>query len=162
MTSQISREIVSRLADVYMSFTHPATPSREAFVEYRQATSTAADELVDALVRKNTAIVLRDLAASLEGIGRPSSLIGPIGLRDLADKFEPADPTVPPESRPTADPEWEYGFQAPIPGLMYVTANELMVDTMSAARPDEILYRRPLTEWTSAWQTPEEDPTDGL
>lgn len=158
MTNPMSREIVSQLGDLFMNFTHPATSSRADFVRYRQACNDVADDMVTELLRKHTATMLRDMAASLQGIGRPSSLIGPIGLRDMADEFDP-DGARPPQSSATqADPEWEYGFAAPIPGLMYVTSNELMADTMSAARPDEILYRRPLAEWTSAWQTPE-DPT---
>lgn len=156
MTNPISREIVTQLGDLFMDFTHPATSSRAEFVRYREAYNDTADDLVTALLRKHTATMLRDMAASLEGIGRPSSLIGPIGLRDMADEFDPTA-AAPRESRPTTDPEWEYGFAAPIPGLMYVTSNELMVDTMSAARPDDVLYRRPRTEWTSAWQTPEDD-----
>lgn len=55
------------------------------------------------------------------------------------------------------EPVWEYGFVAPVPTLWYVTTNELLVDTMSAARPNDVLYRRMHTDWTSAHQTPEDD-----
>lgn len=51
-------------------------------------------------------------------------------------------------AEPTPEPTWEYGFEAPMYGLMYVTTNELLVETMHAARPEAVLYRRPTTEWT--------------
>lgn len=54
-------------------------------------------------------------------------------------------------STPTPDPSetvWEYGFEAPMFGLMYVTTNVLLAETMHAARPEVVLYRRPVTEWT--------------
>jgi hypothetical protein len=53
------------------------------------------------------------------------------------------------------EPTWEYGFEAPMPGLMYVTTNELLIETMHAARPGTVLYRRPVTEWTRV----DEEPT---
>lgn len=40
------------------------------------------------------------------------------------------------------------GLASPQPGLMYVTTNELLAETMHAARPDAVLYRRPVSEWT--------------
>lgn len=46
------------------------------------------------------------------------------------------------------DTVWEYGFAAPITGLMYVTTNDMLAETMHRARPEVTLYRRPLTEWT--------------
>lgn len=53
------------------------------------------------------------------------------------------------------EPTWEYGFEAPIFGLMYVTTNDMLAETMHAARPEVPLYRRPVTEWTRV----DEEPT---
>jgi hypothetical protein len=56
----------------------------------------------------------------------------------------------------TDDVEWEYGFESPQLGLMYVTTNDLLVEVMHSSRPHVPLYRRPATEWT---RVTEEDPT---
>lgn len=46
-------------------------------------------------------------------------------------------------------PEWEYGLESPVqPGVMYVTTNDMLVEVMSAARPEATVYRRPATPWT--------------
>jgi hypothetical protein len=44
---------------------------------------------------------------------------------------------------------YEYGFDAPgpVPGLMYVTRNELLAETMQVARPDVPMMRRPSVPW---------------
>ena len=104
----IAREVTNRLGDLYMDFTHPATRERVEFVKYRQATNHLAEERAAEYLRAYAALVLRDLAASLESLGTPdgSSLIGPIGLRDLADGFETGPhfgPTPPPEPTPRWD-----------------------------------------------------------
>lgn len=48
----------------------------------------------------------------------------------------------------------EYGFEASaetgIAGLMYVTRNPLLADTLRAARPDQPMYVRPAITWTEA------------
>lgn len=46
-----------------------------------------------------------------------------------------------------SEPVWEYGFESPQPGLMYVSTNELLIETMLAARPDAPLFRRPAEPW---------------
>lgn len=46
-----------------------------------------------------------------------------------------------------SEAEWEYGFDAAadgIPGIMYVTRNALLADTLKAGRPGATLYRRPV------------------
>ena len=54
----------------------------------------------------------------------------------------------------SGEEEVEYGFEASaetgIAGLMYVTRNALLADTLRAARPDEPMYVRPATDWTKA------------
>lgn len=147
MSDHIARNIVNQLGDLYMDAIPEGTPERAAFVKHRQDTNDQADQFVQRLLRQHAAQVLHDLADGLAGAGRPGSLIGPIGLRDLADVYDPDADRTPAESAP-ADPEWEYGFQGPIPALMYVSTNDMLIDTMHAARPHLPLYRRPVGEWT--------------
>jgi len=41
----------------------------------------------------------------------------------------------------------EYGFVAPQPGLVYASRNELLIETMHAARPVEQLFTRLSPPW---------------
>ena len=41
----------------------------------------------------------------------------------------------------------EWGFESPQPGLMYVTRNPLLAETMQAGRPDAAMCRRPSLPW---------------
>ena len=48
------------------------------------------------------------------------------------------------------DVEMEYGFIAPIAdaeGLMYVTTNPLLAETMQKARPEAQMFQRPSLPW---------------
>lgn len=46
-------------------------------------------------------------------------------------------------------PEWEYGFDVPSQvGVKFVTTNEMLVEVLSAARPEAPVYCRPATPWT--------------
>jgi len=42
---------------------------------------------------------------------------------------------------------WEYGFESPITGLMYVTTNPMLADTIHSARPEVPLLRRRPVDW---------------
>lgn len=44
----------------------------------------------------------------------------------------------------------EWGFESPQPGLMYVTQNVLLVETMLAARPEAVVLTRFAPEWVPA------------
>lgn len=63
MTHATARNIVSQLGDLYMDFTHPATPERAEFVKYRQATNDRADAFVEALLREYASGVVREVKA---------------------------------------------------------------------------------------------------
>ncbi|WP_144719266.1 hypothetical protein [Agrococcus jejuensis] len=57
--------------------------------------------------------------------------------------------------------EYEYGFEAPgpVPGLMYVTRNVLLAETMHAARPSSPMFMRPVTPWRPV--DPESSSSEG-
>lgn len=48
--------------------------------------------------------------------------------------------------------QYEYGFdaEAEVPGIMYVTRNQLLAQTLQAGRPTAPLYRRPVP--TQDWE----------
>lgn len=47
----------------------------------------------------------------------------------------------------------EWAFEAPQPGLMYVTTNPMLIEVMHAARPEAQLF----TRFAGPWQ-----PVDGV
>lgn len=51
-----------------------------------------------------------------------------------------------------SETEYEFGFdaEAGVPGIMYVTRNAMLAETLKAARPDAPLYRRPIP--TQSWE----------
>ena len=53
--------------------------------------------------------------------------------------------------------QYEYGFaaEAEVPGIMFVTRNQLLAQTLQAGRPHAPLYRRPVP--TQDWEVMVDD-----
>lgn len=48
------------------------------------------------------------------------------------------------------EPEFEYAFESPQTGLLYVTTNDMLAQVMHASRPHTRMYRRPRP--TTPWE----------
>jgi hypothetical protein len=121
------------------------------------AAGMTADPAIQQLLREHAARVLEQLAneAHATGAGGVEPALNLYLGRML--RTQAAILRVPPAGAAraeltalAADTVWEYGFEADIfvPGLMHVTRNELLADTMHTARAEVPMYRRPATEWT--------------
>ena len=115
------------------------------------------DPAVQALLREHAARVLEHLAGEAQSMGAGG--VEPVLNHYLARmlhhqaaalRVTPANSARAELPAPAADTVWEYGFEADIvvPGLMHVTKNDMLAETMHAARPEIPMYRRPVTEWT--------------
>jgi hypothetical protein len=51
------------------------------------------------------------------------------------------------QAMPAQPTEVEWGFQSPIPGLWYVTQNDMLIETMQAGRPEAVVYKHRTTPW---------------
>lgn len=121
------------------------------------AASMTPDPAVQKLLREHAARVLEQLAGEAQAMGAGgvepvlnNYLARMLHRRAAALRVTPAEPTRAELPAPAADTVWEYGFEADIfvPGLMHVTTNDMLADTMHTARPEVPMYRRPATEWT--------------